>query len=226
VSSSWYYQYVKGIRPDLMIIDKELLRRHWYLRHIKINHPAFYEKIKFEFNAYETELIKFENFTNRYLKPQNDFDRKELEKIQLAFFNFLNAIVDKNNDINFYTTYEIEDVNAPMEKFGREYNRVPEGLLLRYTKTKDFDSTYKDPEFNIDITNNSLYYYEFMMKYYYRCLYMRINYLMNFGKFDEAEKLTLLAIKLENESPANIPSKEGTKILDKIKQLKELNKKN
>lgn len=224
VSSSWYYQYVKGMRPDVMVVDKELFRRGWYLRHIKVHYPDFYGRIKTEFDAYETELIKFERFTHKYLEPKSELDRKELEKIQLSFYNFLNAIVDKNQDKNFYTTYEIEDVKAPMEKFGKDYIRIPEGLLIKYTKSAEFDSTYKDPDFKFDYSNNTIYYYEFLMKNYYRALMLRANYLMNFEKYDEAEKLVNLAVEIENKAPANIPSREGIKVLNKIKELREIKK--
>lgn len=224
VSSSWYYQYVKGMRPDVMVVDKELFRRGWYLRHIKVHYPDFYGRIKTEFDAYETELIKFERFTHKYLEPKSELDRKELEKIQLSFYNFLNAIVDKNQDKNFYTTYEIEDVKAPMEKFGKDYIRIPEGLLIKYTKSAEFDSTYKDPDFKFDYSNNTIYYYEFLMKNYYRALILRANYLMNFEKYDEAEKLVNLAVEIENKAPANIPSREGIKVLNKIKELREIKK--
>ncbi|MBN1634714.1 MAG: DUF2723 domain-containing protein [Ignavibacteria bacterium] len=224
VSASWYYQYVKGIRPDVLVVDKELFRRGWYLRHMKVHYPEFYLRIKNEFDTYETELMKFEKYTDRYLKPKNESDKKELEKIQIAFFYFLNAIVDKNQDKNFYTTFEIEDTKAALEKFGKEYNRIPEGLLIRYTKSNDFDSTYIEPEFKFDISNNTIYYYDFLMKNYYRSLMLRANYLMNFGKYEEAEKLISKVIELENKAPANIISREGYKILNQINQLKELQK--
>lgn len=224
VSASWYYQTIKGVRPDVFVVDKELFRRGWYLRHIKVHYPDFYTRIKTEFDAYETELIKFEKFTDRYLQPKSESDRKELEKIQIAFFHFLNAIVDKNQDKNFYTTYEIEDTKAAIEKFGKDYIRIPEGLLIKYSKSAEFDSTYKDPEFKFDISDNTIYYYEFLMKNYYRSLMMRTNYLMNFGKYEDAEKLVNKAIELEYKSPSNIPSREGNKILNQINQLKELKK--
>jgi hypothetical protein len=224
VSASWYYQYIKGMRPDVLVVDKELFRRGWYLRHIKVHYPDFYQRIKPEFDAYETELIKFEKFTNRYLEPKSEAERKELEKIQVAFYNFLNAVVDKNQDKNFYTTYEIEDIKVQLEKFGKDYNKIPEGLLVKYTKSADFDSTYKDPDFKIDFSNNTIYYYEFLMKNYYRAIMLRANYLMNFGKYDEAEKLVNLAVELENKAPANIPSREAGKILNKIQELKSIKK--
>ncbi len=226
VSASWYYQYVKGIRPDVIVIDKELLRRMWYLRHIKIHFPEIYERTKKEFDAYEAELIKFEKFTDRYLEPKTDFDKKELEKIRNAFLMFLNSLVDNFQDKNFYTTYDIEDVNVPFEKFGKDYVRLPEGLLVRYSKQKEYDSTYKDPDYKIEITNRTEYYYEFLMRNYYRALMYRVNYLMNYAQYDKAEELLKIAMDIEKGSDKNIkPHERQTQItLKKIKELRELQK--
>ncbi|MCX7832925.1 MAG: DUF2723 domain-containing protein [Ignavibacteria bacterium] len=224
VSASWYYQYVKGIRPDVIVIDKELLRRMWYLRHIKIHFPIVYERTKKEFDAYEAELIKFEKYTDRYLEPKTDFDKKELEKIRYAFLNFLNALVDNFPDKNFYTTYDIEDVNVPFEKFGKDYVRLPEGLLVRYSKQKEYDSNYVDPDYKIRITNSTIYYYEFLMRNYYRALLYRVNYLMNYEQYDKAEELLKIATDIEKGSDKNIkPHERQTQItLKKIKELREL----
>lgn len=224
VSASWYYQYVKGIRPDVIVIDKELLRRMWYLRHIKIHYPIIYERTKKEFDAYEAELVKFENFTDRYLEPKTEFDKKELEKIRIAFLNFLNALVDNFPDKNFYTTYDIEDVNVPFEKFGKDYVRIPEGLLMRYSKQKEYDSNYVDPDYKIEITNSTIYYYEFLMRNYYRALIFRVNYLMNYEQYDKAEQLLKIAMDIEKGSDKNIkPHERQVQItLKKIKELREL----
>lgn len=224
VSASWYYQFVKGVRPDVIVVDKELFRRMWYLRHIKIHYPIIYERTKKEFDAYEAELVKFENFTDRYLEPKTEFDKKELEKIRIAFLNFLNALVDNFPDKNFYTTYDIEDVNVPFEKFGKDYVRIPEGLLMRYSKQKEYDSNYVDPNYKIEITNSTVYYYEFLMRNYYRALIFRVNYLMNYEQYDKAEQLLKIAMDIEKGSDKNIkPHERQTQIkLKKIKELREL----
>ncbi len=224
VSASWYYQYVKGVRPDVIIIDKELCRRMWYLRHIKLHFPEIYQRTKKEFDAYENELIKFEKYTDRYLYPKTDFDLKELDKIRAAFLTFLNSLVDNFQDKNFYTTYDIEDVEAPFEKFGKEYFKIPEGLLVRYSKQKECDTNYNDPDYVIKITNRKEYYYEFLMRNYYRALIYRINYLMNCEQYDKAEKMLNIAIEIERGSPNNIkPQERRTQFIqNKIKELKEL----
>ena len=61
VSASYYFQYVKHIRTDVTVIDKELLRRSWYYLQMKKNHPAVYEKSKKEIDGFLEELYKFEH---------------------------------------------------------------------------------------------------------------------------------------------------------------------
>ncbi|MBK8550937.1 MAG: hypothetical protein IPL53_07710 [Ignavibacteria bacterium] len=136
LSSSFYQQYVKNIRPDIVVIDKELLRKTWYMNHIEKHYPDVYEKSRPEFEAYLTELKKFEKNPDRYTKPASETDRQDLMRIQSTFISLLNSLVDKNyNDRKFYTTYEVEqDKN---ERFGKDYARVPEGMLFYIQKKKD-----------------------------------------------------------------------------------------
>lgn len=108
VSASLYYQYVKNIRRDLVIIDKELLRKSWYLDFMKIHYPDIYERSKNEFEIYKSDLINFERETSKYTNPVTDADRKLVLKIQGSFHNLLNSILENNQDRNFYTTFEID----------------------------------------------------------------------------------------------------------------------
>ncbi|MCX6164620.1 MAG: DUF2723 domain-containing protein, partial [Ignavibacteriae bacterium] len=123
VSASMYYQYIKGERPDLTIIDKELLRRSWYIRHIQIHFPVVYERSKIEFETYYAELLKFEKETPRYTNPKTETDRSELIKINNAYMALLNSLIERNfNDKVIYTTFEIENVQA--ERFAKDFGRV------------------------------------------------------------------------------------------------------
>ena len=217
LSSAWYFQFIKGMRPDVSIIDKELLRRSWYLRHIKIHYPELYERSQTEFETYNTELLKFENETPRYIKPQNELDKQDLVKINSAFINLLNSIVDKNyNDKSIYTTNEIEQ--SKQEIFSKEYLRIPEGVLLHYTKNKNFDESYIEPEFKYKITKIDSYYFEFLMKSYYDAYIFRANYLMNFSKFEKAEELLKKAIDINSQK------QEAKNLLKKISELKAVQK--
>lgn len=211
VSASFYYQYIKNIRPDIIVIDKELLRRSWYIKHIKKHFPDIYNNCKFEFDTYAFELDKFEKFTDRYTNPSSESDRQDLIKIQKAFSDLLNAIPDKNTDRPFYTTFEIEQ-GAPQEKFGANYNRIPQGLLIRYTKDKGFDN-YTEPDFQFQVSNRDDYHHNFIMNAYFSAYLSRANYLMNFSKFQEAENLINKALILKPNNP------DAMRLLNKLKEL-------
>jgi len=213
LASAWYFQYIHNVRPDIWVIDKELLRRSWYIRHIQIHYPRIYELSRTEFENFLPELYKFENETSRYLTPKTEFDKQELMKINNAYIALLNSLVDKNvPERSVYTTYEIEQ--SKTEKFGKDYLRVPEGLLMRYTKEKGFDSTYQEPDFKYEITKNPDYYYEFLMQSYYDSYLYRANYLMNFNKFDKAEELLKKCLELDNQRA------DAKMLLKKISELK------
>ncbi|MGB3016202.1 MAG: DUF2723 domain-containing protein [Ignavibacteria bacterium] len=214
ISSSIYQQFVRNIRPDIAVIDKELLRKSWYFEYLKKHYPDICEKSKVEIDAYLTELLKFEKNTARYTSPKSEADRQDLMKIQTTFLALLNSFIDKNYpERTFYTTLEIEqDKN---EKFGKDYSRVPQGLLFRYTREKGFDN-YKNPEFDYDITQRSDYHHNFIMNAYYSAYLNRANFLMNYSQFDDAEASINKALELKPGSP------EAIQLQNKCKQIKSL----
>ncbi|HEX2788018.1 MAG TPA: DUF2723 domain-containing protein [Ignavibacteria bacterium] len=219
VSASFYYQYVENIRPDIIVIDKELLRRGWYLNHIEKNYSEVYNNSRAEFEAYKTELTKFERFTDRYTKPSTEADRQDLMKIQNAFLKLLQSLPAKNQTRPFYTTFEIEQ-SAAQERFGADMKRIPQGLLVRYTTETGFDN-YTEPDFKFEATKQEGYHYEFLMTAYFNAYLNRANYLMNFGKYDEAEALINKAFALE------VPqSQDAYRLLNKLKELRSLQQKN
>jgi len=212
ISSSFYQQFVKNIRPDIVVIDKELLRKTWYMNHIEVVYPEIYKNSQIEFEAYTKELIKFEANPDRYTKPGSETDRQDLIRIQTTFLNLLNSLVDRNYDTRgIYTTFEIEQEKA--EKFGRDYNRVPEGLLIRLTKEKGYVE-YKEPDFKYTFTDRKDYHHNFIVTAYYSAYLSRANYLMNYAKFDEAEELLKRAIEVNPYAP------EAKQLISKISQLK------
>jgi hypothetical protein len=214
ISSSIYQQNVRNIRPDIAVIDKELMRKSWYFEYLRNHYPEICEKSGAEIDAYVTELLKFEKNTDRYTAPKTDADKQDLMKIQSTFTALLNSIVEKNYpERTFYTTLEIEqDKN---EKFGKEFSRVPQGLLFRYTKEKGFDN-YQNPEFKFEITQRSDYHHSFIMNAYYSAYLNRANFLMNYSQFDEAENNIKRALEIKPGSP------EAIQLQNKNKQLKSL----
>ncbi|MFC2093605.1 DUF2723 domain-containing protein [Bacteroidota bacterium] len=214
VSASLYYQYVKEIRKDLVVIDKELLRKSWYLDFVKNHYPGIYERSRNEFEIYKSDLINFERETSRYTNPVSDADKQLILKIQGSFHNLLNSILENNQERNFFTTFEIEQ--ASQENFGNDYVRIPEGLLIKYSKENSVDENYKEPEFEFQVTKKDSYHHEFVMNAYYNSFLSRANYLMNFSKYDDAEKLINQSLKVKPQGP------EALRLLNKLNQLRTL----
>lgn len=215
ISASFYYQYVKNIRPDIIVIDKELLRRGWYLNHIEKSYPEVYNNCRAEFEIYKAELTKFERFPERYTKPTSEADRQDLMRIQTGFINLLQSLVSKNPNRAFYTTFEVEK-GSPQERIGADYKRIPQGLLIRYTKDNGFDN-YNEPDFKFVVTNRKGYHYEFIMNAYSMAYLNRANYLMNFGKYDESEILINKAIALGTDT-----NQDAFRLLNKLKEIRNL----
>ena len=127
VSPSYYYQYIKHLRQDVTVIDKELLRRSWYFIQMNKNHPRMFDMSKKEIDAFLVELDKFEHET--------PYDPSVIE----ANYNLMiKSFVDYNIDsVAVYVTAEIEPHIAT------GYLRVPEGFAFRLYR----DSTYHPAKF-------------------------------------------------------------------------------
>lgn len=121
VSPSIYYQIVEKERPDITVIDKELLRRSWYFIHLKNRFPWLIERSQEKVNAFLLELNKFEH--------DLPYDPRVVEERYIAM---INDFIDKSMvDRPVYVGPEIEP------EFGARLVRVPSGLMLRLTATPD-----------------------------------------------------------------------------------------
>ena len=115
IAGSYYLQFIKRERPDVVVIDKELLRRSWYFEQLKRNHPDVYERSRQEIALFQEELYKFEH--------DLPYDPAAIEGRYNAM---INSFFDNNASTRpLYVTSEIETYLAP------GYQRIPEGLVFR-----------------------------------------------------------------------------------------------
>jgi hypothetical protein len=126
VSASYYFQHIKHVRPDVVVLDKELFRRSWYFSQLGKMYPALIKKSKPEIDLFQQELFKFEH--------DLPYDPSVIEG---RYSLMLKSFIEKNDSIAFYITPEIE----PQYTIG--YHRIPENLLFRLTK----DTTYSPAVF-------------------------------------------------------------------------------
>ncbi|MBE0433065.1 DUF2723 domain-containing protein [candidate division WOR-3 bacterium] len=111
-----YLRQVRQERRDLVIIDKELLRRTWYLQYLEREYPRFYARIRMPVEAYLVELRKFEY--GRPYQPQ---------VIQARYIDMLNSFVDAKLDkgVFFASPWPDDDLNQVRP----HYPRTPFGLV-------------------------------------------------------------------------------------------------
>jgi hypothetical protein len=115
VSSSYYFQFVERCRNDVVVIDKELLRRSWYLKQLEHQHPQLIETSQLEVDGFLKELYKFEH--------QLPYAPAVIET---RYEEMIRSFLVKNESVRpVYVTPEIE------QEFTRGFQRVPAGLAFR-----------------------------------------------------------------------------------------------
>jgi hypothetical protein len=117
-SAFWYLQRFEGLRPDVVMIEKELLRRTWYVRAVQRQYPEITEKCRSEMEAFLEDLEQFESG-----KPYNQV------RIQTRWIAMLNALIEKN--MNERPVYLTTDVLQTEPEVATAYKKVPQGFALR-----------------------------------------------------------------------------------------------
>ncbi len=180
VAASYYFQYIKHVRDDVTVIDKELLRRSWYYLQMKKNHPALYEKSKIEIESFLEELYKFEHET--------PYDPAVIEA---RYNRMIDSFIDHNIDsVAVYVTSEIESHLAS------HYRRVPEGLAFRLYKDSlyhpiDFPTLAYRPYRKKDMYTRQI------QSMYSTMLMQRAMVEKSFGKIDLAQRYARKAYEIQ-----------------------------
>jgi len=115
VSASYYEQLVERVRPDVTVIDKELLRRSWYLKELERRHMWLIDACRPEVNAFLAEVSLFEH--------DLPYDPA---RIEASYAGMIGAFIRRSLPAHpVYVTGEIEPSYTP------GLFRVPEGLAFR-----------------------------------------------------------------------------------------------
>ncbi len=185
VSASWYYHFVKNIRPDIVVIDKELLRRSWYFTFLERNYPEIYNNSKTEIEKFQAELYKFEH--------NIPYDTKYIMRL---FSELLTSFVADNPGRRIYTTWEIEQNKN--EPFAAAFSRIPDGLLFRLVNADSLKNSpaqdYKIYDFSFTPVKEEDYYHKTLMMSYAMMLTGSAGYLVTVNRIDDAKKYLSLAL--------------------------------
>ncbi|HET6511975.1 MAG TPA: DUF2723 domain-containing protein [Candidatus Kapabacteria bacterium] len=118
VSGALYYQLVEGLRPDVLVIDKHLMRdRPWYFAHLKQRAPEVMMRVEAESNAFLQHLVKFDRG-----EPFNE------AAIAPAYQSLTTALIEKNPDRPILMTGEMAEERD--ELFAPGYKPSAGGIAL------------------------------------------------------------------------------------------------
>jgi hypothetical protein len=164
VAASYYYQHIKAVRPDVTVIDKELLRRSWYFSQLERMYPEVVGRSKQEILLFMAELDRFEKGL--------PYDYAMIEG---RYTQLLRSFIEKNSDRSVFITPEIEP------QYTEGYFRIPEGLVFRLSKETEYRAMVS-PVFRFRDFHGSDDYSKQIKKLSKNALTLRAQYEESYGK--------------------------------------------
>jgi len=127
LSASFYFQEVERVRPDVLVINPEMMRRTWYLDELERRDPRLIRRAAPEVARFRREVWPFE-----HQRPHDP------AVIQVAYVDMINAMIDRSaSERPVFVTFEVDP------RMGGGYARVPFGLAQRLLR----DTAYVAQEF-------------------------------------------------------------------------------
>jgi hypothetical protein len=186
ISESYYYQFVENYRPDVKIIDKELVRRSWYFNQMDSYDPSLFEGVKNEVDQFLVALQPFER--GEY------FDANRLENLyRKIMMKLITTNIDKRD---FYIAPELVEQEMKRGEFTLPpgYKLVPDLFLFKVVKGNEYVPA-ADPNFKIRFPDKRNHYIDSIEKFIGTLLSNRAAYEMRFGKRDRAKVYVQKIIK-------------------------------
>jgi len=190
-----YLQHVEGHRNDVASIDVNLLRRSWYVAHLKRQYPEIMSAASDETEIYLYQLDLFEHD-----RPYNP------NAIQSAFVNLVNRLVagasEKNRRV--YVTVDLSEEPA----IAGAYFRVPAGPVFRLAGARPPDPGPPGSLRLASFMDGRLHLDPVMLRVRRNYALMLVNrgiYLTLYGRQAEADEWYQKGIRLDPEVAAMIP---------------------
>jgi hypothetical protein len=124
-SGFWYMQQVERYRTDIILVEKELLRRTWYIHQLERWYGEPIRRCSTELAAYMPLLEEFES---------RRMPRARYSTIQRAFVALLHAVVVRNPERTVFATPEVLETEPD---FAAAVSATPYGATLALNRTPD-----------------------------------------------------------------------------------------
>ena len=189
ISASYYFQLVEDYRKDVVVIDKELLRRSWYYNQLNTNHPKLLSGVKPDVDQFVEALKPFER--------EEQYNAILLENL---FRKIMTGLVSTNIEKHdYFIAPEIVDGEMKRGEFQLPagYTLVPHLLLFKVVNTTDYVEAPL-PDFKIRYDNKDDKYITSLKGFISSMLIRRGMYEMQFNK---PERAKIYAMKAAADFP-------------------------
>lgn len=203
ISASYYFQYVENFKPQIAIVDKELLRRSWYYNQLERNYPGLLSGLRNDINLFLDALKPFERKEN--------YNALLLENLYRRIMMNLVATNFDNHEI--YIAPELFDNEIQRGEFSlpEGYKLVPHLFLFKVVNTDDYVQAPL-PEFKLNFSERKDKYQTSLSSFVGLMLVRRAYYEVQNNK---PERAKIYLKKVAEEFPeTQIPQQLRSLVLD------------
>ena len=172
-AAAYYFQNVENYRKDVVVIDKELLRRSWYYNQLKRNHPDLFGNMETDVSNFLTAVKPFER--------DEQFNSGTIENCYRAVMtNLISTNIDKKS---YYIGPELFQNEMQRGEFALPpgYKLVPDLFLFKVSKGNEYVPA-SDPDFILRFPNKHNHYIDFIENTVGSMLAYRAYYELQFNK--------------------------------------------
>ena len=202
-----YAQGIEQRRPDVKVVDINLLRRSWYFDYLTHAHPDLMQRAREKIDPYFELLKQWEQDPGAFA-----WNQELTQRISMAFLDMIQSIV--RNEIEVAPVYITNDVLVANQTNGyltrwipQSYQLVPQGLVFNLATDQSFHES-PDPHLQMrGLTDGTVRYEKDdvinakVLPAYTRMLTNRGKYLAVFDRYERA----IIAFKEALALDPNLP---------------------
>ena len=148
VSPMLYAQEIEQIRPDVKVVDVNLLRRSWYFDYLKHAYPELIERSREKIELFVENLIEWERDPGAFAR-----NPALTQRISAAFLEMIQAMVTNEGKVaRVYITNDLlssDSVNGELTRWlNQKYQLVPQGLVFNLADAQGF---HDSPDVHLQI---------------------------------------------------------------------------
>ena len=148
VSPMFYAQEIEKLRPDVKVVDINLLRRSWYFDYLNHAYPALIERSREKIDVFVENLKEWERDPGAFARSP-----ALTQRISAAFLEMIQSMVTNESTVApVYMTNDLissDSVNGELTRWlTQKYQLIPQGLVFNLADGQGF---HDSPDVHLQI---------------------------------------------------------------------------